>query len=288
MKIGVGLPATVPGTSGNLILEWARQADAGQFSTLGIIDRVVYPNYEPMVTLAAVAGVTQRIGLMTTVLLAPLRDTAMLAKEAASLDALSNGRLTLGLGIGGREDDFVACGVDMHTRGKRFDEQLAEMRRIWSGERLSASVGPIGPRPAQTGGPRILIGANSPAALARLGRWGEGYIAGGAPPRIAKAGYDAAEQAWKAAGRAGKPYFAGGMYFALGDEAGERGRAYLRDYYGFAGPMADAIATSLPTSAQAIQEAIAAYRETGMDELILWPTVAELDQLNQLAQVIQS
>lgn len=286
MKIGVGLPAVIPGATGSLILEWARTADGGPFSSLGIIDRVVYPNYEPMVTLAAAAGCTQRIGLMTTILLAPLRDTAILAKEAASLDALSGGRLTLGLGIGGREDDFVAADVDMHTRGKRFDEQLVAFHRIWSGERLSASVGPIGPRPAQPGGPRILIGANSPAALARLGHWGEGYIAGGAPPQMAKAGYEAAEQVWNAAGRTGKPYFAGGMYFALGDEAGERGRAYLRDYYAFAGPMADAAATSLPTSGPAIQEAIAAYGETGMDELILWPTVAELDQLHQLAKLL--
>ena len=162
MKIGVGLPAVIPGATGTLILEWARTADAGPFSSLGIIDRVVYPNYEPMVTLAAAAGSTRRIGLMTTVLLAPLRDTAILAKEAASLDALSGGRLTLGMGIGGREDDFVACDVDMHTRGKRFDEQLVTMHRIWSGEQPAASVGPIGPRPAQTGGPRILIGANSP------------------------------------------------------------------------------------------------------------------------------
>lgn len=286
MKIGVGLPATIPGTSGNLILEWARQADAGPFSTLGIIDRVVYPNYEPMITLAAVAGVTQRIGLMTTVLLAPLRDTAILAKEAASLDALSGGRLTLGLGVGGREDDFAACDMDIHTRGKRFDEQLAVLHHIWSAQPLSSSIGPIGPHPVQSGGPRILIGGYSPAALARLGRWGEGFIAGGAPPQGAKAGYEAAAQTWSAAGRDGKPYFAGGTYFALGDEAAGRGRAYLRDYYAFTGPTAEVIAASLPTSAQALQEAIAAFRETGMDELILWPTVADLDQLHQLAQLV--
>src|SRR5437868_12303895 len=108
MKIGIGLPVAIPGTPGSLILEWAKQAEQGPFSSLGVLDRVVYDNYEPLVTLAAVAGVTTRLRLVTTVLLAPLRNTGLLAKQAASLDALSGGRLTLGLGIGGREDDFLA------------------------------------------------------------------------------------------------------------------------------------------------------------------------------------
>ena len=109
MQIGIGLPANIPGVQGKLILDWAKKADSGPFSSLGLIDRLVYPNYEPLIAFAAAAGVTQRIRLMTTVLLAPLRNTAILAKQAASLDALSGGRLTLGLAIGGREDDFHAA-----------------------------------------------------------------------------------------------------------------------------------------------------------------------------------
>ncbi|HEX6819571.1 MAG TPA: LLM class flavin-dependent oxidoreductase [Ktedonobacterales bacterium] len=286
MKVGVGLPAVIPGTPGDVILQWARRADEGPFSSLGIIDRVVYPNYEAMVTLAAAAGATQRIGLMTTVLLAPLRDTAILAKEAASLDALSGGRLTLGLGIGGRADDFAACDVDMHTRGKRFDDQLEMMHHIWRGEPLSKSVGPIGPHPVQPGGPRILIGGYAPAAIGRVARWGEGFIAGGGTPEMAQAGFAAAQKAWSGAGRTGKPSFVGGMYFALGDAAAERGRAYLRDYYSFGGPMADAIAQSMPASEQAVHDAIQAFGAVGMDELILWPTVADVDQLDQLTQLV--
>ncbi len=287
MQIGVGLPAVIPGAPGDLVLEWARKAEQGPFSSLALIDRIVFPNYEPMVTLAAAAGATRRIRLMTTVLLAPLRDTAILAKEAASLDALSGGRLTLGLGIGWRADDFEACGVEMRTRGKRFDEQLALMHRIWAGEPISPSVGAIGPTPAQPGGPAILIGGNTPAAIQRVARWGKGYIAGGAPPEMAQQAYALAEQAWTAAGRPGKPYFAGAMYFSLGpDAAAERGRAYLRDYYGFLGPMADAIVGSLATTPEAITGAIQAFAATGMDELLLWPTVADLDQLDRLTKLV--
>ncbi len=286
MQIGIGLPATIPGAAGELVLEWARMADQGPFSSLGIIDRVVYSNYEPMITFAAAAGATRRIRLLTSVLLAPLRNTAILAKEAASLDALSGGRLTLGLGIGARADDFEACEVDMRTRGKRFDAQLELMHRIWAGEPVSPSVGAIGPKPVQPGGPRILIGAYAPDAIRRVARWGAGYIAGGLPPQMAQQGYTVAEEAWKTAGREGKPYFAGGTYFALGPDAAERGGAYIRDYYAFTGPMVDMFTQGLPTTPEAIESAIQAYEDVGMDELLLWPTIAELDQLDRVANLL--
>jgi alkanesulfonate monooxygenase SsuD/methylene tetrahydromethanopterin reductase-like flavin-dependent oxidoreductase (luciferase family) len=285
MRISIGLPSTIPGTPGTRILDWARKADAGPFASLSILDRLVYPNYDPLITLAAAAAVTARVRLLTSVLLAPLRSAAQLAKQAASLDALSGGRLTLGLGVGIREDDFLAAEQDYHTRGARFGQQLATMHRIWSGEPMSERIGRIGPAPAQAGGPEILIGGYSPPALQRAAHWGVGYIAGGALPDRARQGYEAVAAAWKAAGRSGTPRFVTATYFALGEDAAARGAVYLRDYYG-ASPYTDAVVAGMPTTPEAVKARIQAFADVGADELTLWPTIAELDQVDRLAKLV--
>src|SRR6266851_7081359 len=232
MKIGIGLPATLPNIAGSLILDWARQAEMGPFSSLGVIDRVVYPNYEPLTTLAAVAGVTRRLRLVTAILLAPLRSASLLAKQSASLDALSGGRLTLGLGVGAREDDFVATATAFRHRGKRMEEQLDLMTRLWSGQAFSEEVGPIGPQPLQPGGPEVLIGGHSPAAIERVGRWGQGSIAGVGAPYTTNQHFRLVEETWSKRSKAGKPRLVGCVYFGLGPGATERTNAYIGDYYG--------------------------------------------------------
>lgn len=286
MKIGIGFPANIPGVEGQRLIEWARKADAGPFSSLGLIDRLVYPNYEPLIAFAAAAGATRRIRLTTSVLLAPLRNTALLAKQAASLDALSGGRLTLGLGIGSREDDYQAAEVPFKRRGKIFDEQLATMQRIWSGERLNDSVGAIGPAPTQAGGPEILIGGRAPVAIQRLAKWGNGYISGGGGPQGANEGFRVAEKVWREAGRAGQPRLVGCTYIALGPDGLTRGSNYIRDYYSDRGALSDMIARSLPATLEAIKGVIQAYADTGADELILWPTTTDLEQVDQLADML--
>src|SRR5258707_12277159 len=209
MQIGIGLPATIPCVQGKHILDWAKKVDTGPFSSLSILDRLVDPNSEPLITLAAVAGATQRVRLVTTVLLAPWRNTAILAKQAASLDALSGGRLTLGLGIGSREDDFRAAHAGFHNRGKHFEEQLATMKRIWAGQSLGDNVGPVGPSPGRPGGPELLLGGYTPASLQRLGRWGDGYVAGGVGPQRAEQFFKLPDEACYAARRAGIPRLVG-------------------------------------------------------------------------------
>jgi len=286
MLIGIGLPASIPGATNKLILDWARRADAGTFSSLGIIDRLVYPNFEPLITLAAVAGVTRRIRLMTTVLIAPLRNTGVLAKQAATLDALSGGRLTLGLGVGGREDDYRAAPADFKNRGRRFEEQLTTMQRVWSGKPLDAETGPIGPTPAQQGGPEVLIGGYSPRAIQRVGRWGDGMILGGSgDPKVARQLYGIAEQSWQAAGRSGKPRFVACMYYGLGPNAKERAGAYIRDYYAFMGQRADLMANAIPSTPEAVKGVIQTFTDVGVDELIFWPCIPDLDQVDRLAEL---
>src|ERR687889_1734249 len=179
MDIGIGLPATIPWTNGPLILDWAKRADSRPFSSLGILDRLVYPNYEPLITLAAAAAVTERVRLMTTVLIAPLRRAGVLAKQAATIDTLSGGRLTLGLGVGAREDDFRAAPASFHDRSRSFEEQLELMKRLWSGQPVSDEIGAVGPTPAQERGPELLIGGHTPVSIRRVGRGGGGGLNGG-------------------------------------------------------------------------------------------------------------
>ena len=286
MDVGIGLPATIPGAETSLILDWARRADSGPFSSLSILDRLVYPNYEPLVTLAAAAAVTDRVRLTTTVLIGPLRGAGMLAKQVSTIDALSGGRLTLGLGVGAREDDFEAAPASFHDRARRFEEQLGLMRRVWSGQPASEEVGPIGPPPARTGGPELLIGGYSPHAIRRLGHWGDGFISGGVPdPAQVRGMFDLAEESWRAEGREGRPRLVACFYYALGPNA-ERGGDYIRDYYSFVGAGADDMARSIPSTPETIEGLIQGLDGVGADEVICWPTVPELDQVDRLAELV--
>ena len=286
MDVGIGLPATIPGVQGSVIVEWAAKADDGPFSSVSVLDRLVYPNYEPMVVLGAAAAVTSRVRLMTSILLAPLRSGAMLAKQAASVDAISGGRLSLGLGIGGRPDDFVAGQTDITTRGRRFDEQLAGMKRVWAGEPFSDEAGGIGPPPGRQGGPELLIGAISPRALARVARWGDGFIAGGGGPDAARASYDAVLERWNEIGREGRPRFVSAAYFALGGEADDKIAAYIGDYYSFMPQYAEVIASAAPSSPEQVRNTLRAYEDVGIDEFLLWPCDPSLDQVDRLADIL--
>jgi alkanesulfonate monooxygenase SsuD/methylene tetrahydromethanopterin reductase-like flavin-dependent oxidoreductase (luciferase family) len=286
MDIGIGLPATIPGTRGALILDWARRADSGPFSSLGILDRLVYPNYEPLITLAAAAAVTDRVRLMTTVLLGPLRGAGVLAKQAATIDALSGGRFTLGLGVGSREDDFKAAPAPFRDRARRFEEQLDLMKRVWSGQPVSDEIGPIGPPPVREGGPELLIGGYSAPSIRRVGRWADGFISGGIPdPEQVRQMFDLAKESWRAEGREGRPRLVATLYYALGPNA-DRGGDYIRDYYSYFGPGADDMARSIPSTPEAVDNLIRGFGDAGADEVVCWPTVAELDQVDRLAELV--
>lgn len=286
MEIGIGLPATIPGVSSRQVLDWARQADERGFSTLGVLDRLVYPNYEPLATLAAAAAVTQRIRLTTSILLAPLHaNSALFAKQTASIQALSGGRLVLGLAVGARADDFETSGVDFHTRGKQFDALLDDVARIWAGEKRGFAGG-IGPDLSQTGPPTLLIGGTSDAAIRRAVRYAGGWISGGGGPETFAANADKVREAWSQAGREGQPKLAALAYFALGPQASTHADTYLKDYYRFAGPYADRIAASALIDEAKVRGAVAAFEAAGCDELILFPCNPDPIQVGLLGGVL--
>jgi alkanesulfonate monooxygenase SsuD/methylene tetrahydromethanopterin reductase-like flavin-dependent oxidoreductase (luciferase family) len=267
----------VPGTDGRLLVDWARRADHGPFASLGVLDRVLYDGYDPFVALSAAAAVTERVRLVTMVAIGPLRATALLAKQAAAIDRISGGRLTLGLALGARHDDYEAAAIDHLARGRRFDAQLAELRDLWEGKA-------VGPKPAQDDGPELLVGGDSGPAYARMARYADGYVHSGGPPRAFARCASQALAAWTDLGRPGRPALWGQGYFALGDE--DRGAEYLRDYYAFTGPFAEKIAAANLTAPQAVRDFARGYGEAGCDHLILFPTVADSAQLERLADVL--
>jgi alkanesulfonate monooxygenase SsuD/methylene tetrahydromethanopterin reductase-like flavin-dependent oxidoreductase (luciferase family) len=279
MEVGVGLPNTLKGATGDLVREWACAADRGPFASLGVFDRLVYDSYDALTTLAVAAGLTTRIRLATTVMIGPLHNDALLAKAAATVDALSGGRLTLGLALGARTDDYDAASVAYHARGRRLSEQLAALRSHWEDTR-------IGPRPIQAAGPELLVGGLNDSAYARAARYADGYIHGGGPPRTFALAADKARAAWADAGRPGKPRLWAMGYYALGTDEAEAGTRYLLDYYAFTGPFAERIAAGLLTTPQSLVQFIRGYAEAGCDHLVLFPTTAHLDQLDRLADVL--
>jgi alkanesulfonate monooxygenase SsuD/methylene tetrahydromethanopterin reductase-like flavin-dependent oxidoreductase (luciferase family) len=274
VNVGIGLPTMTPGATGELLLEWARRADAGPFTSLGVLDRIVYDSYEPFTALSAAAAATGRIRLATMIAIGPLRPTALLAKQAASVNGLSGGRLTLGLALGARADDYEAAGVELRGRGRRLVEQLAYIRGGVDEDR----VGPA------RDGIELLVGGGSGQAFARMARYADGYAHGGGPPRAFAGAATRAEAAWNDLGRPGKPRLWGQGYFAFADV--ERGNDYLRDYYAFTGPFVERIVAGNLTSARAVKDFVRGYEEAGCDELVLFPTVADIDELERLQEAL--
>ncbi|MBF6619049.1 MAG: LLM class flavin-dependent oxidoreductase [Patulibacter sp.] len=288
MEIGIGLPNTVLGADGPAMIEWARRAEAAGFSALGTVGRLAYDSFDDLITLTAAAAVTERIRLTTGILVGPLfLNNALLAKQAATLDRISGGRFVLGIGLGGRPDDFIASGIPTEKRGKRLNDQLTEIKAIWAGQ-AEGMAGEIGPTPARPGGPEIIIGGYSDVAYRRAARFGDGWMMGaGGTPEAFEEPAAAVDEAWRAAGRTDRPRKVKPHYFALGPDATEVARAELGRYYANNGQeVVDRLVGSTAIGADSIRETVDAFRERGCDELILNPCSPEIEQLDLLAEVL--
>lgn len=278
MDIGLGLPNTVARLKGETLLNWIRRADEGPFSSVAVLDRVLYDSYDPLVTLAAAAAITHRVRLATMIVIGPLRNTAILGKTASSIHALSGGRFTLGIALGAREDDYSTTGTPYATRGKRLNEQLLDLRTQWDN-------GQIGPHTSTP--PELIVGGLTDVTFGRVARYADGYMHNGGPAHIFARMAAKALAAWEDYGRPGKPRLIGMAYFALGDEeTAEAGRNYLRDYYAFTGSFAERIAQGLLTTPQSIVSFARGYAGAGCDELVLFPTSGEVGQMEKLAEVV--
>jgi alkanesulfonate monooxygenase SsuD/methylene tetrahydromethanopterin reductase-like flavin-dependent oxidoreductase (luciferase family) len=274
IDIGVGLPADVEGVTRAQLVRWARQAEDLGASTLACTDRVQYPSLESMLTLATVASVTARVRLMTSVLVAPLRTgNALFRKQVATLDRLSDHRLVLGIGVGRRQDDYAACGVDFSQRGRILDDQLD------SGH------------PSVPGllGERLLFGGNSRATVDRVVRHGGGWIAAAGLGAWDQAAALAAEvrAAWAEARKPGAPRLVAMIYAAGGSRAREDADRHIHRYYSFLGAeRAAELARHVVTDPGHLVETRDRIAEAGFGELLLLPTSAAPEHLEALKAAV--
>lgn len=280
MDIGIGLPNAVRGVDRAGIVDWASRAEEAGFSSLGTIDRIVYANYESLIALAAAAAVTERIRLVTDILIAPLRsNTALFAKQAATIDRLSGGRLVLGLAPGGRQDDYEVSGVDFHRRGRTFDQQLEDLHRLWRGDR-------VGPPAAQQPRPTLLIGGTSAAAFRRVAQFGDGWTMGGGTPEMFSQALERVREAWESAGREGEPRTMVLFYFVLGEDAAEIAQRNLGDYYAFLGDYADMIIDSCAKDEATVEQYLSGFEAAGVGEAICFPASTDPRQVELLAAAV--
>jgi alkanesulfonate monooxygenase SsuD/methylene tetrahydromethanopterin reductase-like flavin-dependent oxidoreductase (luciferase family) len=284
MNVGIGLPNAVPGATGDQITDWARAAEDAGFSILGTLDRIVYPNYEPLTALSAAAAVTDRIRLGTDVLLTPLRpNPALIAKQMLSLDALAGGgRTVLGVGVGGREDDFEVGGLSMSGRGSWLDSALETILAIFNGDGELESK--VGPRP-NGDRPMLLVGGFVPPSFERAARFGDGWTQGGAGPDQFEQDVAMLDDAWNRHGRDGKPYKMSLVYFSLGPDAQKNAQAAQGSYYAYLGEETSAmIVANAAKDADSVKAVISSFESKGCDELILFPSSSDPEQVTLLAE----
>ena len=268
-------------------LAWCRAVDEGPWSSLAVPERVTYTSHSWIVELSAAAALTERVRLWTTIVVLPSHDAVDVAKQVASVDRLCEGRLTLGIGVGGREHDYRAIGGRFDRRWSRMDEQVDRMRSVWAGEPPFEGADPVGPPPVQPGGPPIVAGAMGPKAIARAARWAAGVDDGstvfGIDADAAGAAFARVRQAWTDAGRTDPPHISASLWYALGDGADDRLRSYGHSYLRiFGNDIAAAMASNLSTSTPAaLRAAVELLRQLGCDELFLVPTTTDITELDR-------
>jgi alkanesulfonate monooxygenase SsuD/methylene tetrahydromethanopterin reductase-like flavin-dependent oxidoreductase (luciferase family) len=292
VQIGLTLPSMIGGVGRDTLIQWCRRIDEGPFSTIAVGERITYPNLELFVTLATAAAVTERVRIMSTVVVLPLHPPVEVAKQAATLDVLSGGRLVLGVGIGGRDEDYRAMDASFARLHQRIDDQVEVMQRVWAGQPPYPNMAPVGPPPVQAGGPPLYSGALGPKAVARAARWAEGICGFVLDPigEDHRAVFDRIEQAWAAAGRLTPPRHVSSFWYALGepDAALTQLRDYSRGYLAIFGAEAADGMAELTTAAGAakLREAIARLADAGCDELLLVPTTADPTEVDRLAELV--
>ncbi|OBF20904.1 luciferase [Mycobacterium kubicae] len=286
------MPVMEPDLDAAVLRDWAQAIDEGPFSSLCWGERIAFDNPDSLTLLGALAAWTERVRLVTTVLVPQLHDPVMLAKALASGDMLCQGRLTVGVGVGGRHEDYQAVGADPESQTMRgMADRVAVMKRVWAGEKVTDSVRPVGPAPVQAGGPPLLVGTIGPKTVRSAAGWAEGLAGTTLDLDVAKQNelFDVARSAWAQAGKSA-PHLATSFWFAFGSSEDARAQVHrhLRRYMNWI--PAEYVDAMAPTTGWAgSQEELAAvlrkFAEIGTDEVQLIPTSSDIEQLRRAAEV---
>ncbi|MGN7781622.1 LLM class flavin-dependent oxidoreductase [Mycolicibacterium sp. 22603] len=287
------MPVMEPDLDAATLRTWAEVIDEGPFSSLCWGERVAFDNPHSLTLLGAVAAWTQRVRLVTTVIVPQLHNPVALAKALATGDVLSGGRLTVGLGVGGRHEDYLAAGADPATQTIRaMNERIAVMQRVWAGEKVTDSVLPVGPAPVQVGGPELMVGTIGPKTVRSAAAWAAGLAGTTLDLDVDKQNelFDVARTAWAEAGRP-KPHLATSFWFAIGEPEAARAqvrRHLLRYMNWIPAEFVDAMAptTGWSGSPKELSEVLRRFAAIGTDEVHLIPTSDDIDQVHRVAEVV--
>jgi alkanesulfonate monooxygenase SsuD/methylene tetrahydromethanopterin reductase-like flavin-dependent oxidoreductase (luciferase family) len=288
------MPVMEPDLDAATLKAWARVIDDGPFSSLCWGERIAFDNPEALTLLGALAAWTDGVRLVTTVVVPQLHDPVMLAKQLATGDMLSGGRLTVGIGIGGRQEDYRAVGADPETQTLRgMAERVAVMKRTWHGDKVTESVVPVGPPPAQSGGPPLLVGTMGPKTVRSAAAWADGLAGTTLDLDVKKQNelFDVARAAWSDTGKR-KPHLATSFWFALGDgnEARAQMHRHLLRYMNWMpSNVVDAMArtTGWAGTDEELLDVLHQFAGIGTDEVHLIPTSSDIDQVRRVADVVK-
>ena len=291
MKISLCLPYAKAEIDRQVLIDWCRAADEGPFESLSCGERINGPAVDMRVMLAAAAALTERVRIVPSLYVLPMHNAVRAAKEIATLDVVSGGRVTVTVGVGGRPKDYRAVDAPFERRHQRMDDQVAEMRSIWAGVPPFEGADPIGPKPVQEGGPPILIGAMDRRRFvgAQSGRMGSTRSRSTASSRKWKA-------CWGARGRRGPtpdgpkaPHLAGGFWYSLADDAESKLRKYVVEYLEIAGrDAAEAVAGNLTRNTpEAVRAGLENMRAAGCEECYMVAATHEISEVERLLPLLE-
>ena len=290
MKIGVCLPYMEKDYGRKDVLNWCHAIDAGPFSSLSCGERITGYTLEMRNMLAFAAAATERVRLVPSLYVLPMHSAVWAAKEIATLDRLSEGRVTVTVGVGGREMDYKAVGASFAKRHQRMDEQIATMKSIWRGEIPFEGCDAIGPMPYQDGGPPILAGSMGEKPMARAAQWADGIygFAMNGDEALTQHFHTTANKKWQEAERESTPYFVGGFWYSLADNAQPRLEEYVYNYLlTFGEEHARNTAKTMTRSTEgAIVEALHGMRNLGLEETFMVPATADVAEVTRLETLL--